>query len=165
MTTSDVRASPAFTLDWRAATWAGLVAGAVFLTVEMALVAMSGDSPWGPPRMMAAIVLGKSVLPPPATFDMIVMLVAMAVHFILSVLLGFVLALGFAATRRRLSLGAATLIGGVFGLAVYLVNFYALTALFPWFAMARNLISIAGHILFGAVLGWTYAKLARPHAA
>jgi hypothetical protein len=136
MTTSDVHTTPTFTLDWKAAVWAGLVAGAVFLMVEMAMVALTGGSPWDPPRMMAAIVLGKGVLPPPATFDMMIMMAAMAVHFMLSVLLGFVAAFGFA--RWRPGLGVGALAGGVFGLALYVVNF------------------------FGMVLAWTYLKLARP---
>jgi hypothetical protein len=160
MATSDISSTPALRVRWKAAVLAGLVAGAVFLMLEMAMVAMTGDSPWGPPRMMAAIVLGKGVLPPPATFDMMIMVVAMAVHFMLSVLFGLVLAVGVALTRQRPSLGVAVLIGSVLGLMIYVVSFYGFTVLFPWFAMARNLISVVGHIVFGAVLAWVYVKLA-----
>jgi len=44
---------------------------------------------------------------------------------------------------------------------VYFVNFYGMTAVFPWFAMARGWIGIFAHIVYGAVLGWVYASLAR----
>ena len=58
-------------LHWKAALWAGLMAGAVFVILEMLLVGtVGGDSPWAPPRMIAAIAMGPGVLPPPATFDM-----------------------------------------------------------------------------------------------
>ena len=57
-------------IDWKAALWAGIVAGFVFMVLEMLLVQLvGGGSMWGPPRMMAAMVMGRGVLPPPATFD------------------------------------------------------------------------------------------------
>ncbi|MFB8830009.1 hypothetical protein ACE0DR_13370 [Azotobacter sp. CWF10] len=52
-------------LDVRAGVWAGVIAGVVFLALEMLLVPLlMGGSPWGPPRMIAAIVMGRDVLPP-----------------------------------------------------------------------------------------------------
>lgn len=37
--------------DWKAAIWAGIIAGAVFMMLEMIMVPLSlGGSPWGPPR-------------------------------------------------------------------------------------------------------------------
>ncbi|MFZ3583291.1 hypothetical protein ACOI1H_14120 [Loktanella sp. DJP18] len=124
----------------------------------------------GPAADDAAMVMGKGVLPPPATFDVMIMMVAMVVHVILSILLAVVFA--WVLSRWRLSAGAAVVLGGAFGLLVYLVNFYPVAAiLFPWFAMARNWISIISHVAFGAVLAWTYLALARsergaphPHA-
>ncbi len=151
----------ALALDWKAALWASLIAGAVLLIMEMVLVAVvQGESPWAPPRMIAAIVLGQDVLPPPATFDLPVVLAAMAVHFVLA----FIYALIFAwiASRWLMSRGVAILAGGAFGLALYLINFYPIAAaLFPWFAMARNWISILSHIAFGAVLALSYVGLAK----
>jgi len=145
---------------WKAAILAGLIAGIVFLMMEMILLAVTGESPWGPPRMMAAMVMRESVLPPPATFDAMIMMVAMVVHVILSVLLAVVFARVL--SLWRLSAGATVALGAVFGLLVYLVNFYPVAAiLFPWFAMARNWISIISHVAFGAVLAWTYLALAR----
>lgn len=150
---------------WRAGIWAGLFAGAVFIVMEMLLVALvGGDSPWAPPRMIAAIVLGKAALPPPATFDIAIVLTGMAVHFALSIILGLV----FVALADRLLLRTAwqneplfLAAGAVFGLAIYIVDFYGLTAVFPWFAMARNWISIASHAAFGVVLAASYKLLAR----
>lgn len=149
-------------LDMKAAIWAGIIAGVVFMMLEMVLVAtVGGGSPWGPPRMIAAIGMGKDVLPPPATFDLGVMMVAMAIHFVLAILLGIIL--GLIISRWKLGLMASIGVGAVFGLVVYLVNFYGSTALFPWFAMARTPITLMTHVIFGAVLGWSYHVLAVRH--
>jgi uncharacterized membrane protein YagU involved in acid resistance len=127
------------------------------MMMEMGLVAMAGDSPWGPPRMIAAIIMGEGVLPPPATFDLMILMAAMAVHFMLSIVIG----VGFALVARRFGLVMAVVAGAVVGLGLYVVNFYGFTAIFPWFAMARNMISIMSHIAFGAVLGLSYRMLAK----
>lgn len=151
-------------LDIKAAIWAGIIAGVVFMMLEMVLVAtVGGGSPWGPPRMIAAIGMGKDVLPPPATFDLGVMIIAMAIHFVLAILLGMIL--GLIVSRWKLGLMASIGVGAIFGLAVYLVNFYGFTALFPWFAMARTPITLLTHVMFGTVLGWSYHALAVRHFA
>lgn len=147
------------TIDWRSAFWSGIIAGAVFMMLEMLLVPVFlGGSPWGPPRMIAAIGMGRGVLPPPDTFALVPMLVAMVIHFMLSIVLAVILAL----IVSRLGLGMAVLVGAAFGLLVYLINFYALTAFFPWFAMARNWISIFSHLMFGAVAALSYKWLQNP---
>lgn len=146
-------------LDTKAALWAGIIAGVVFMMLEMVLVAtVGGGSPWGPPRMIGAMALGRDVLPPPATFDATVFAVAMLIHFALSILLGLIL--GWMIGKWRLSLFASIAAGAVFGLIVYLVDFYGFTAIFPWFAMARTPITIVSHLAFGVVLGWAYHAIA-----
>lgn len=80
-------------VSYKAAIWAGLVAGLVFLVLEMTMVPLSGGgSPWGPPRMIAAIAMGPDVLPPPATFDLTILMVAAVIHFVLSIILAVMLA-------------------------------------------------------------------------
>lgn len=146
-------------IDVKAAVSAGVIAGAVFLILEMVMVPLfAGGSPWGPPRMIGAIVLGQGVLPPPATFALGVVLVALIVHFVLSI----VYALGLAWVVRAMAHGTAVLLGGAGGLVLYFVNFYLFTAVFPWFAQARNWIGIFAHIVFGLVAVWAYLRLRRP---
>lgn len=42
-----------------AAVWSGVIAGAVFIALEMMLMSIfAGMSPWAPVRMMAAMVMG-----------------------------------------------------------------------------------------------------------
>lgn len=151
-------------LDAKAAVWAGLIAGVVFIIMEMVLVTAMGESPWGPPRMMAAMMMGKTVLPPPASFDLMVFMVAMLVHFVLSVLLA--LAFAWAVRHRHFGMGGVLALGAASGLLIYLVNFYPVTAiLFPWFALARNWGTISSHVVFGIVLAWGYIALARREPA
>ncbi|MDQ6831079.1 MAG: hypothetical protein M3081_19630 [Gemmatimonadota bacterium] len=149
-------------VDWSAAAWAGIIAGLVFMALEMMMVAaFLGNSPWGPPRMIAAIVMGKGVLPMPGgsppTFDAGVLAAAMMVHFVLSIIFAMILA--FAIAGR--TYGAALAIGAVTGLLLYLVNFYLFTGIFPWFAMARNWVTIFSHVAFGLVAAMVYWKLSR----
>lgn len=146
-------------IDWRAAAWAGLIAGIAFMMAEMLLVMLvQGESPWAPPRMIAAMVLGKGVLPPPASFDLTIMMAAMMVHLPLSIVYG--LAIG--GLVHRFEMGATLAIGAVAGLAIYLLNFYPIAAIaFPWFAMARGWVSAVAHIFFGLVAAGTYIAMRR----
>ncbi len=156
MTRTDASVSRA--IDWSAAIQAGVIAGVVFMVLEMILVPLvAGGSPWGPPRMIAAILLGKGVLPPPATFAVGPFMAAMIVHFALSILFGIILALFI----RGLGTGRAVLVGLGFGLVLYLVNFYAFTAVFPWFAAARTPVTIFTHLVFGGVAAWAYKRLGK----
>ena len=146
----------------RAAILAGLIAGAVFLVLEMVMVPVFLDGrPWGPLRMMAAIVLGQGVLPPPGQMpappDASVLMAALTVHTGLSVLYAVILS----ALVSRASAGGALVTGAAFGVLLYIVNFYGFTVLFPWFAMARNWVSIVAHAVFGLAAAWAYVALAR----
>lgn len=145
-------------LDWKAGVEAGLIAGVVFLVAEMLMVwLIQGESPWGPPRMIAAMVMGRDVLPPPATFDIGIVMAAMAVHFILAIVYGLIA--GWLLHWSH-PFGTALLFGAIFGVAIYLVNFYLIApAAFPWFTMARNWISVVAHALFGIVAAGAYMRL------
>jgi hypothetical protein len=84
-----------------------------------------GESPWAPPRMIAAMVLGEGVLPmpreKPATFDLGVIMAAMMIHFVLSIIYGLI---GAAIVAHRMGYGTAIALGALAGLAIYLINSY-----------------------------------------
>lgn len=152
--------------DWKAGAWAGVIAGFAFMMLEMAMVWMfMGQSPWGPPHMIAAMGLGKDVLPPPdawAPFDTTIMLVAMMIHFPLSIVYGLI----GAWLVHRFDWTGALMIGAAFGLAIYIANFHFIAPVaFPWFTMARNWVSIFAHIMFGVALGVAYVWLRNRKAA
>ena len=151
---------PPGAFDWKAGAWAGVIAGLAFMMMEMVLVRMvMGESPWKPPYMMAAMVLGQDVLPKPgapAPFDMKIMMLAMMIHLPLSIAYGVI----GAWLCRRLRAGGAMLAGAMLGIAIYVVNFYLIAPMaFPWFTMARNLVSGFSHMMFGVILGIAYVRL------
>jgi hypothetical protein len=145
-------------VDWRAAVLAGVIAGAIFLVLEMVLpTLLIGSSPWVALRYTASMMLGDGVLPPPAGFDATVVLVGLLIHFVLSILYACVLA--FIIHRGGLLTG---IIGGaLFGLAIFAINYYTFTLFFPWFFSLRSWIAVLAHVLFGAVAGGLYESLER----
>jgi hypothetical protein len=142
-------------VDGRAALLAGLFAGAALFLLLMALTAAFVGSPWVFPRMAAAIVMGRSVLPPPATFDPVVFAVAFVVHMVLS--LAYAALFAFILHRGGLVLGI--LGGALLGLGLYAINYFTFAAFFPWFLDLRSGIVLRGHVLFGALAGGIYELL------
>jgi uncharacterized protein YndB with AHSA1/START domain len=99
-------------------------------------------------RLTAAMVLGSGVLPPSSTAQWNVLLVATLIHFALS----FAYALIPTHLAGQLRTGSALWIGALYGLILYVVNMYGFTLLFPWFAVVRDWMTVAAHIVFGVVL-------------
>ncbi len=145
-------------MDWRAAFLAGIIAGVVLLILQLTILpVMTGDSPWVTLRLIAAIGLGEGVLPPPATLDAGILIVALLLHLVFSILATFVIA--FVLHRWGLLVG---IIGGAFlGLALYAINYYTFLLYFPWFFPMRSWIALVSHVIFGAIAGGTYEALER----
>jgi hypothetical protein len=147
--------------DWRAACISGLVAGCVFIVLELLTARfLLYQGAWGTVKMVAAIMLGQQALSADA-FTWGIVLAAGVVHFALSVVLALILALVMASFRFDSSFGMASLVGAVFGAIVYLVNFYLLTDYFDWFDQARGWESFLAHVVFGIVAADAYAHLER----
>lgn len=150
-----------FAVKWRAAIWAGIVAGVVATLAQMLLWFLFTDTfpsaLFRDARLTAAILMGRNVLPPPATWDSSIMLVAACIHFALSIAYGVMVAI----MTSRTGTGTAISIGAGFGASLYVVNLYGFTAIFPWFAQVRDWITLVTHIVFGATAAATYRKLER----
>jgi hypothetical protein len=99
-------------------------------------------------RLTAALLMGRSVLPPPFTAQWDILLVATLIHFVLSVAYALIPAL----LAARLRIGSVLPIGALYGLAIYVVNLHGLTLFFPWFAIARDWITLVAHLVFGMTL-------------
>ncbi len=143
-------------VGWGAVIGAGVIASVVFQVLEVLLIPLvGGGSPWGPARMIAAMVMGPGVLPPPATFDPTIVGVALVVDVVLAIaytaILSFVI--------RGWPLGRAVLAGAGFGVALYAINFYGFTAVFPWFEMGRNGVTLFTHIVFSVTAVMAYKNL------
>lgn len=158
MSDVDVADAPSARPVWSAALAAGAIASIVFLVLEMLLLPLAaGMSPWVATRMIAAILLGQGVLPPPATFDPLVFFVALLLHLALSLLYALV----FVRLLWRLRTSSLLLAGIAFGIVLYLVNFHVFTLLFPWFTELRGLPSLVVHAVFGLVVAWVYSAFSR----
>jgi hypothetical protein len=99
-------------------------------------------------RLTAAIVMGRSVLPPPSTWRWDIMLMATLIHFGLSIAYA-VIPTFFAWRLRTVS---AIFAGALYGLAIYGVNLYGFTVIFPWFTVTRDWITVLTHVVFGIAL-------------
>jgi len=146
--------------DWSAAVLAGAIAGAVFLVLGVFLMTLAtGESLLEPPRMIAAIILGRGALQSPQAFSVGIVLTAFVVHFALAIVLALILRLIMASFNLDSSMRMTSVAGSAFGVAVYLINFYGMTRFFPWFAEARNWASLLVHIVFGVMTADLYMRL------
>jgi hypothetical protein len=146
-----------------AAVCAGIAAGILATVVQIALWSVFADALptilFRDARFAAAILLGRGVLPPPASFNGPVMLVATLVHFTLSIAYG----LALSPLISRLRTAPSLLAGAVFGLCLYGINMYGFTAIFPWFEATRDWITVVTHLVFGVAAAGTYKMLRQRH--
>ncbi len=136
---------------------AGLVAGAVYLLAQTLLAgSMSGDTSL-PLRRICAILLGGDVLSGD-DFGMELAGIGLLVHFAVSIVYGRFVDLAV----RDTPLGKATIIGGIVGLAMYIIVFELIAQfVFPWFRNSPDGITALDHVLFGVICGATYYVLRR----
>ncbi len=124
---------------------AGFVGGWVFLVVELALLPTVEHVPssWFM-RLLAAFVAGPVTLTWPAAQNAAIVLDGLVPHFVLS--LGFAYLL--CRVQDELSLPGAVLASLLLGFAIYLVDFYLLAPVFPWFTTVRGGVTIAAHLAY-----------------
>ncbi len=140
-------------MDWSAAFWAGIIASIVFFLLNiLAVPSLLETNMWVIIRLFASVFLGKDILAPPATFDLTALLVSIITTLVLSI--GFTLLIAFVLHQWGMLVGI--LGGAVFGLAIYLINFYSLSYFFPWFFALSSWPFVISHIIFGAVAGGVY---------
>lgn len=151
--------SPLQGVDIRAALLAGLLAGVVDLALLAASAWAQGENVWVNMRATAAILMGRGVLPPPATFDPLIFAVSCVVHFGLSLIYGLMVAWFV----RKASPPMGLIIGVAVGVGIYLVNYYVFAPLlFPWLTEARGgMVSTLIHPVFGMIAAAAYLKLRR----
>lgn len=143
---------------------AGGAAGTIATLAQILLWWLAGlpllDTLLRDARLTAAIVLGREALSAASVATWPVVLVATLVHFALSA----AYALLPARFAGRLPLLPALVAGGGYGVAIYAVNMYGFTAVFPWFALVRDPITLFAHVVFGIALVGACRWLAPPAA-
>ncbi len=153
------------TTNWNFVLGAGALAGALALAAAMvAASARAGWSAWTPIRVVGAMLGGPRALEPLAGRpELGVVFSGLLVHLVLSTTFAVLLVIGVATVAGQIQerpalMGAA---GAAFGLFLYGLNFHLLTAIFPWFALARGLPTAALHVGYGAIGAAGYAVLVR----
>ncbi len=138
-----------------AAVVAGLIAGTVMSMAMMLIALLRGQSIWSMPNMIAAMWLGPQVAT--ASFGLPTM-VGILTHETTSALMGLI-AVPFVA---GLSGGRVMLVSLAYALASYpLVFSLVMSWANPTMYQRAPMVQMTwGHLIFGAVFGLVYAKLA-----
>jgi uncharacterized membrane protein YagU involved in acid resistance len=140
---------------------AGIFGAAIFAAFEMVAAAllMGWDALFDPLRMIGAMLLGATALD--QGYPVVTAATAgLIIHLVFSVLFATI----FATIAPRFSSAAAlSLSGMVFGVLLWLVNFYAVapTAGWTWFPERTNpLVQFLAHAFFyGCPVGWSLGRL------
>lgn len=141
----------------------GAIAGMVMAMIEMVWSAAAGMGFWMPLRMIASVPLGT--MPPEISLGTGIA-VGLGTHLVLSMMFGvvFVLLLWALPALRRSAM-VTIVAASLFGLALWLVNFYVIAPVLgrDWFTDADKLQQFVAHTFgFGTVLGlYLTAALAR----
>jgi len=147
----------------------GIVAGIVFAVFEMvaAAILMGPEAAVMPLRMIGGMVLGPAALDPGYSLAMAAM-AGVVVHLALSIFFTGVFAVIASAVAVRTTgellstPGSLALAGIVFGIALWLVNFYIIAPVagWTWFPERTNaLVQFLAHaFFFGALAGWMLGR-------
>ena len=140
-------------VDWSAALWAGLLSGVIFYILSIVLIPyVYGGNSSIIIRYLSSIVLGEEILPPPATLEISALIISIVSTLLLSII--FTLVLAYIIHRGGIITGV--LVGALFGLGLYFINYNTLTIYFEWFYALKNPMNMINHIIFGILAGGLY---------
>lgn len=147
--------------DWPAAAVAGFAAGAILMVLDLLWsLVTTGSGPWATSHWIADAVRGTATADP-TQFDAVAVAVALAAHYALGIASGLVVAAVSVPLRMDETAGKALVVGAVFGVAVYLINFHGFASMLPWFARMRGWTTFVAHLVFGVSAALLYWKLGR----
>lgn len=140
---------------------AGLIAGSLATAAQMLLWWLTDRPVFATlirdARLTAAIIVGPGALQPPSTLDWSLIGLATLIHLGLCIVYGLIFA--ELIRYRPQSTGTQLLAGASFGMALYAINLYGFTALFPWFSIARDWVTALTHLVFGLTLAGCLHRL------
>ncbi|MDX2076182.1 MAG: hypothetical protein SFZ02_07110 [bacterium] len=134
-------------VTWRAVLLAGIVGGIVFLLVQMLIP--PAISPSLLFRYIGSLAMGSDVL---TNGNSSAVVVGIVIHFSLSLVFALIITI----VVHRWGLLVGIIGGAILGLALYGINLYTLTRVFPWFFAINTTSLLLSHVLFGAVAGGIY---------
>src|SRR3569623_63836 len=91
-------------------------------------------TPWTMSHMVAAVITGPESAQS-HQFDLGIVAIALATHYVLGVIYGTVLAVLLSEFHFNVRTGQAVMAGAIYGMALYLFNFYGMTCLFFFFVV------------------------------
>jgi len=142
-------------LDWRAYFVAGLAAGLTTLLISLTLSAVVLGDPGLILRITASLVLGPEVIPVTEGSSPLILLTGLLLHFALS----FTYALLIVLVIHRWGLVVGLIGGALIGLALYVIDIYAVSFFFPWIYPLRNWLLLLTHMILGGLVGVVYELL------
>jgi hypothetical protein len=139
---------------------AGLLAGLALPLLAGLAALVSGAGLWAPPRAIARMFLGRQY--PGGGLGLAAVAVGTGLHLALSAGFGVAYALVAGLARRRLSTPAQVAGGLLFGLGRWATNTFVLAPRLPGGELMTAAMPpwawLAGHLLYGALLGLLYAR-------
>ncbi|MGA7272715.1 MAG: DUF6789 family protein [Acidimicrobiia bacterium] len=124
----------------------GVVAGAVFIAINMWFNSSIGQPATAPFRLISTLVLGAGALQSGAASVPL----GVVVHIVISGIFGVIFA--YLAPRFATN-GTLALGGALYGVAVYVVDFLVLAqTVFTQFQAPNDPLELAAHVVFGLVL-------------
>jgi hypothetical protein len=142
-------------LDWRAFVIAAAVGGVTALIAAIALSAAALGEPSLVLRMTASLALGPDVIPVTAGKPAGILLIGLLIHLVLTFVYAFLVVL----VVHRWGLVVGLVGGALVGLALYAINVYALSYIFPWIYPLRSWMLLLTHVILGAFVGVVYELL------
>lgn len=128
----------------------GIVAGIPFAVVTMWFAATTGGGWLAPLKLISTIVLGADALQAGTAQPW----VGVAVHMVISALMGMAFALIAPALRTN---GTVALVGTLYGALIYVVNFLILAnTVLPQFQKPNQPFELVMHIVFGTLLSFFF---------
>lgn len=138
-----------------AAVGAGLIAGTLFLFLEVTTAYIFGTgTPFGPAHVTLHGLIGSEELPQHLNPGLV--LAGLFLHVSLSVLLAFPLALLIHPWRRS---ALVPVIGLLMGVVLYFLNFNLFAFAMPLMATVRDVSMLVHYAIFGLVTAWVYKRL------
>jgi Na+/proline symporter len=139
----------------------GVIAGLAKVVIDTTMAPLVLTRPFAMLQATAAIILGPRAASPSARFEVPEAILALVVHFVLSILFATLLFL-FLFRVRRFGRILTAGVGVAFGVALYLVDFHLFSVAFPWFKPLRGLLELTSHALFGLVVSLVFSALHPP---
>lgn len=143
-------------MDPLAVTLAGLGAGALFLCLEVVTAYFFGTgTPFGPAHVTLHGLIGSQDVPQHLNPGLV--LAGVFLHFSLSILLAFPLALMIHPWKTST---LVPVLGLLLGVVLYFLNFNLFSFAMPLLATVRDLSMLVHYMIFGLTTAWLYKRLA-----